>query len=438
MSAGLAIAAALALAAVAKVKAGQAGSRSSRPATWPEVQRSMLAASAKHAGGPRDARWALGHGEEDLLWTREQLPIHALKVEPFSAADVRRYARRMGAGEAPPPVVVAERGRGLSVIDGAHRVAAAKSLGLAQVDAWVGRRPAAPARGSRSMVSFRMLREVPPGYTVASWPFVRGTVLEDAVTEIDEDEGEEPDEGDRLYHVTSAASKVLASRIKSRQQLRTQGASFAGLGGGPEDDAADLVSVTVTLDRAIRVRDAMRVMVRAAKNQIETSDALIEAMRWNDFPSCLRRLTVYDATPDEDEGEDEGERLSAYDEAVASFQLQILSPDDEVYAGPLETRQQWISFVLNNKESIDKNDPYLAVQRFERVFFNLVDLFPDTFDVCAPGIGFLMRKQDMAKIDENDIKILLLAAKGEPKDWVPSECELRFRSDQLVVVGVEA
>jgi hypothetical protein len=434
MSAGLAIAAALALAAVAKVKAGQAGSRSSRPATWPEVQRSMLAASAKHAGGPRDARWALGHGEEDLLWTREQLPIHALKVEPISAADVRRYARRMGAGEAPPPVVVAERGRGLSVIDGAHRVAAAKSLGLAQVDAWVGRQPAAPARGSRSMVSFRMLREVPPGYSTASWPFVRGTVLEDAVTEIDEDEGEEPDEGDRLYHVTSAASKVLASRIKSRQQLRTQKAGFAGLGGGIDDHAADLVSVSVTLHRAIRTRNAMRTMVRAAKDQILASEAIIEAIRWNDFPSCLETLTLWDTTPDE--GEDEGP--SAYDEAVASFQLQILSPDDEVYAGPLDTQQQWINFVLNNKESIDKNDPYLAVQRFEKVFFDLVDLFPDTFDVCAPGIGFLMRKQDMAKIDENDIKILLLAAKGEPKDMVPSECELRFRSDQLVVVGVEA
>lgn len=434
MSAGLAIAAALALAAVAKVKAGRTGSRSSQPATWAEVQRSMLAASAKHAGGPRDARWALGYGEEDLVWTREQLPIGALKVEPFSAADVRRYAKRMRAGEAPPPVVVAERGRGLSVIDGAHRVAAAKSLGRTQVDAWVGRQPAMPARGSRSVVSFRMLREVPPGYTVASWPFVYGTVLEDAVTEIDEDEGEEPDEGDRLYHVTSAASKVLASRIKSRQQLRTQGASFAGLGGGSQDEGADLVSVTVTLDRAIRVRDAMRIMVRAAKNQILASDALIAAMMWNDFPSSLQALAAYDTTPEE--GEDEG--TSAYDEAVASFQLQILCPDDEVYAGPLDTRQQWISFVLSNKESIDKNDPYFAVQRFEKVLFDLADLFPDTFDVCAPGIGFLMKKQDMAKIDEGDIKILLVAAKGEPKDRVPSECELRFRPDQLVVVGVES
>lgn len=438
MSAGLAIAAALALAAVAKVKAGQAGSRSSRPATWPEVQRSMLAASAKHAGGPRDARWALGYGEEDLLWTREQLPIGAVRVEPISTADVRRYARRMRAGEVPPPVVVAERGRGLSVIDGAHRVAAAKSLGLTQVDAWVGRQPAVPARGSRSVVSFRMLREVPPGYTVASWPFVHGTVLEDAVTEIDEDEGEEPDDNDRLYHVTSAASKVLASRIKSRQQLRTQGASFAGLGGGSQDEAADLVSVTVTLDRAIRVRDAMRVMVRAAKNQILASDAIIAAMMWNDFPSSLQALAVYDAAPDEDEDEDGGERLSAYDETVASLQLQILSPDDEVYAGPLETRQQWINFVLSNKESIDKNDPYFAVQRFEKVLFDLGDLFPDMFEVCAPGIGFLMKKQDMAKIDESDIKILLVAARGEPKDRVSSECELRFRPDQLVVVGVES
>lgn len=429
MSASLAIAAALALAAVAKAKAKPDPIRA---ATWPEVERSMLRASAKHAGGPRDARWALDGGEEDLLWTREQVLIHAFNVEPISASDVRRYAKKMRAGETPPPIVVAERVRGFSVIDGAHRVAAAKSLGLDRMDAWVGRRSGAPARGSRNTVNFRMLREVPPGYSVASWPFVHGSVLEDVVTEIDDDEGEEPDEEDRLYHVTSAASKVLASRIKSRQQLRSQNVGFAGLGGGALDEAAGLVSVAVTLQRAIRIRNAMRIMVRAAKDQISSSEALIEAIRWNDFPSCLDQLKLWDANPD-DLSEDDS---TAYDESVASFQLNILGPE-EVYAGPLNTQQQWIDFIRLYRNLIDKNDPYHAIQRFESRFFELSELFPDTLDVCGPGVGFMMKKSDMAKIEEHEIKILLVAAKGLARDIVPSECELRFESDQLVVIGVE-
>ena len=72
MSAKLAIAAVLALAAVGKLQAAKPGSRSTRSATWPQVRQSMLGASAKHAGGPRDARWALGYGEEELVWTRER------------------------------------------------------------------------------------------------------------------------------------------------------------------------------------------------------------------------------------------------------------------------------------------------------------------------------------------------------------------------------
>lgn len=436
MSSVLAISAVLALAAAGKLKAARSGSRSTRSAAWPQVRQSMLGASAKHAGGPRDARWALGYGEEELVWTRERYPVAGLKVEPISSADVRRYARRMSTGEQPPPVVLAERDPGrFAVIDGAHRVAAAKSLGLVEVDAWVGR--LAPARtllqGSKNEVSFRKIQDVPRGYAVASWPFVQGTVLEDVVTEPDEDEDEEPSKEDRLYHVTTAASKVLASRIKSRAQLRKQGSEFAGLGGGVQDEAADLVSVSVTLGRAVRTRNAMRVMVRAAKGQILASDALIEAMRWNDFPACLNSLKAWEANPDEVEDED----ASAFDEAMARFQLQVLSPDDEVYAGPLDTQEQWIDFILSRKSSIDENDPYYAVRRFEHVFSDFIDLFPDAFDVCAPGIGFLMAKQSMVKIDEEDVKILSIAAKGGYEDIVPVECELRFKSNQLVVVGVE-
>jgi hypothetical protein len=437
MSSGLAIAAVLALAAVGKLQAAKPGSRSTRSATWPQVRQSMLGASAKHAGGPRDARWALGYGEEELVWTRERYSVAGLKVEPISPADVRRYARRMSAGEQPPPVVLAERDPGrFAVIDGAHRVAAAKSLGLAEVDAWVGRQPATPARGSRSMTSFRMLREVPPGYSTASWPFVHGLTLEDAVDELDEDEGEEPTDDHRLYHVTTNESAVLASRIKSRKQLRGQGVLHAGLGGGSSDEAAALVSVAVTLSRAIAIRDGIKVMVQAARDEIDTSKALIAAMAWNDFPERFGELKLYDANPDEEEDGHEGDEASAYDEMMRRMMVTIGLPEQDV-GKPPTTRNEWIQWIEANQSIINDQDPYAAVVRFEGQILEQLDLFPDAIGVCSGGVGFTMTPGRMARIDPSEVKILLVAAKGSPVDDIPIECELRFRSSQLVVVGVE-
>ena len=436
MSAGLAIAAALALAAVAKVKAAGSGSRSARAATWPEVYQSMLRASAKHEGGPRDARLALGHGDAGLLWTREPIPVASLEVRPFSRSDVARYARRMQKGEAPPPIVVAERDRGrLSVVDGAHRVAAAKSLGQTELDAWVGRLPPAGAgpRGSRSAPRFRMVRDVPPGYSTASWTFVRGLVLEDVVDELDEDE--EPADDHRLYHVTTNASAVLGSRIKSRDQMRAQGSHQAGLGGGGRDEAAGLVSVTVTLSRARAIRDGLKVMVRAARKEIEPADALIAAMRWNDFPDRFHDLARYDATPD-DEDEDVHSGLSAYGEMMRVVMDTIHLPERDVDEPPM-TREGWVRWIEQNRSTLNEEDAYGLVVRFEGAILDTIDLFPDEIEMCANGVGFTMPAAQMAKIDTNEIKILLVAAKGAPVDVVTGECELRFWPDQLVVVGVE-
>lgn len=438
MSAGLAIAAALALAAVAKVKAAGSGSRSARAATWPEVYQSMLRASAKHEGGPRDARLALGHGDAGLLWTREPIPVASLEVRPFSRSDVARYARRMQKGEVPPPVVVAERDRGrLSVVDGAHRVAAAKSLGQTELDAWVGRLPPAGAgpRGSRSAPRFRMVRDVPPGYSTASWAFVRGLALEDVVDELDEDEGEEPADDHRLYHVTTNASAVLGSRIKSRKQLRAQGVTHAGLGGGAREQAADLVSVAVTLSRATAIRDGLKVMVRAARKEIEPADALIAAMRWNNFPDRFFDLARYDATPDEEDG-DLYDGPSAYDEMMRVVMDTIHLPERDVDEPPT-TREGWVRWIEQNRSTLNEEDAYGLVVRFEGAILDTIDLFPDEIEMCANGVGFTMPAAQMAKIDTNEIKILLVAAKGAPVDVVTGECELRFWPDQLVVVGVE-
>jgi hypothetical protein len=63
-----------------------------------------------------------------------------LRVEPHSDRDVQRYARRIAAGEKPPPVVLIDRKFWYEIVDGAHRIAAARAAGLHRIPAFVGRR----------------------------------------------------------------------------------------------------------------------------------------------------------------------------------------------------------------------------------------------------------------------------------------------------------
>ena len=81
------------------------------------------------------------------------------RVEPFSARDVRRYATRMRKGEVPPAVMLAfdkfdGRDR-LFILDGAHRIAAARRAGLEAIPAFVGGLPGRlrgrAARGTREV-----------------------------------------------------------------------------------------------------------------------------------------------------------------------------------------------------------------------------------------------------------------------------------------------
>ena len=101
---------------------------------------------------------------------------------------------------------------------------------------------------------------VPQGFSVSSYEAVRGTVLEERLDEwLSEDAaaGELPDPEERLYHVTTAADRVLAQGLKSRGRLMSQRGtdrSF-GLGGGVRNEAVDLVSAAIRLSTARKVRN---------------------------------------------------------------------------------------------------------------------------------------------------------------------------------------
>jgi len=60
------------------------------------------------------------------------------EVHAASRRDVRRYAARITRGETPPAVVLGNEGRRFAILDGAHRIEAARQAGLDSIQAFVG------------------------------------------------------------------------------------------------------------------------------------------------------------------------------------------------------------------------------------------------------------------------------------------------------------
>lgn len=79
------------------------------------------------------------------VWKPKRLAIEAvvereelqLRAGPVAAAHVRMLAAAMDSGAEVPPIRVARLGRALCVVDGFHRLAAARSLGLDGIEALV-------------------------------------------------------------------------------------------------------------------------------------------------------------------------------------------------------------------------------------------------------------------------------------------------------------
>lgn len=91
-------------------------------------------------GGPRDAWAGIGSEFNSLKWGYGAIPIAELPdVFPASKKDVKRYARHAGDrnGKFPAIVISVANGR-VTVLDGAHRLAAARLLGRKTIDAYVG------------------------------------------------------------------------------------------------------------------------------------------------------------------------------------------------------------------------------------------------------------------------------------------------------------
>lgn len=291
------------------------------------------------------------------------------------------------------------------------RVALALTAALAAASGLRGR-GIAPIGGRNQTGRFRPLPRR-RGHVTSPLPFVRGTVLQETI-DPDLDGWASDDAG--LFHVTTNLPAILREgRLRSREDLRRSGGQSVGLGGGPGDEAADKVSVGVSLNGALRLLDGMRLMARAVQAQVQPVDALNEFKRIN--RGVLATLDRYD--PWDDDESSSGSRLAArYDEGVVESEREVLA----AAPGP---------------------DLYEALQRYER---HLMDTIRDWVDEqwvdddvfnCESPIGFLESAHKFKRVKPEEVGLLRLAARpGALVELVPRECELRFDPEDVSLAGL--
>ena len=271
------------------------------------------------------------------------------------------------------------------------------------------------------------LAPVPPGYSREPSTFFRGGGVLERDVNAWADRAAAPDTLDEdvaLYHVTTARDAVLSSRIKSRAQLRAQVGDQArsfGLGGGEEQ--ADMVSVGVTLDGARRVAAALRHSILAAQGKLSAADAAVAVLEWTGFPRSVRT-----------------HEPSMRDHDGYYRILQILSPEtagemtpDEVSTLYRQGAWQWRTYAREAPD-MEPCDVFDLISALEEEIFFLGRAHG--YEGCLPAVRVLEPCEKIAKMNADQVAILAMAARvGARPTEVPSECEMRFRSEDLVVLG---
>ena len=302
-----------------------------------------------------------------------------------------------------------------------------RGLALGAIAALAGLAAVRSRSGSRSK-----LRPVPEGFSTSSYLAVRGTVLEDYLNEIEEDE--EPDEEKRLYHVTTAATRVLEQGLKSRSRLKQQrGAERSyGLGGGLWDYAPDKISTTIKLSHAQHLKHAIVTAILAAQGKILPSEAAIECLRWTEFP--LGWHDVKNALQDRADYDEDGD---LWERGLNSL-TEALGIDKDV------PPTRWAETIKANPGLVDRGwrmegGAYLLIVEIEKILHDTILAAEYDYDEDRPclTIGFTEPWFRMAQMDPEEVKILAVAVRGQADDVVPSEMEARFIPENVVVLGVE-
>ena len=251
---------------------------------------------------------------------------------------------------------------------------------------------------------FRAVGKIPAGFTTSPWPFVQGTSLVG--------EEEDPARCDGLYHVTTNLPAVLEEgRLLARSQLK---APSAGLGGGLRNQAPDRVSVAVQFDQARRIQKAIVTMARAVHGQIGAEEALAQ-MKEASAPA-----------------------LDAFDRA-----LEFLYDGDEDHPAAKAVEAALVGAARDARVAESGFTLYDALRRYEQILAEAVTdwryegwINEDEL-VCGSTVGFTEPAVRFRRVRPENVGLLRLAArKGVEPELVPDECELRFRSADLAIVGV--
>lgn len=259
---------------------------------------------------------------------------------------------------------------------------------------------------------FRKISPPPTGFVNSPLSFVRGTTLELAV---DPEETGKAQPGTGFYHVTTNLPAVLADgRLRSRRELRAAGRQGAGLGGGIRDQASDRVSVGLTLDGALRVLQATRTMAEAVHGQIEAEAALARLKRENQRMLDLVYDEIdarWDDAPDDEEAEGNWSEWAHGELKDGEERAMRAAPGPALYEA-LRTWEGRLADIASQVSWIDDES-------------------------CAYVVGFTEPASKFARVRPEAVGLVQLAArKGAGSEQIPVECELRFRPEDLVLVGV--
>lgn len=294
-------------------------------------------------------------------------------------------------------------------------------------------RSTGPGRGAPNRAGGRFRRvPVPAGFTISPFSFVRGYVLQEVV---DPDERGRAEPGTGFFHVTTNLPAVLADRdrdhplgrLRSRRELRAMGRHGAGLGGGGADVMADRVSVGLTLASAQRVLRGMQLMARAVHGQIEPDAAMEEMLDLTEGTRHILESAMDWMGDDEDE---ESETVVA----ARDFERELKS--DEISARRAYARAK--SLGANPGHVL-----YESLAGYEETLVNTLgewisnSWISDDEMTCQAPVGFTEPAERFARVHAENLGLLQLAGrKGAAPEFVNNECELRFRPEDLRVVGV--
>jgi len=290
------------------------------------------------------------------------------------------------------------------------------TLGIVAGLAVAGLARRASGSGNTPSGRFRKLSPAPTGFVTSPLSFVRGTTLELAV---DPEETGKAQPGTGFYHVTTNLPAVLAEgRLRSRRELRAAGRQGAGLGGGWGDDASDRVSVGLTLDGALRVLRATRMMAQAVHGQIEAKDAFARMQSFSESALDLLDRAVEWMVDVEDEYEETFHAARSYEDALNLFIADALraTPGPDLY------------------DALRHYETHVASTLQEWADIGWLELDEQ---MCSTTVGFTEPASKFARVRPEAVGLVQLAArKGAESEQIPSECELRFRPEDLALVGV--